>query len=156
MNGTHAGHGTSMTVTEHHYDVSAARLFAILVHPETYPEWLVGAKDIREVSSDWPRPGSFFKHTVGFGPIKIPDTTSARAVDGPHMLEMLVRARPLIEAVVRFEIASTGATSCQLTMTETPAGPYKFVAPLTQPLIRARNERSLDRLEDLVVIRPGR
>lgn len=140
-----------MTVTEHHYDVSAARLFSIMVEPETYPDWLVGTKCIREVSSDWPRPGSFFKHTVGFGPLKISDTTTARAVDGPHRLEMLVRARPLIEAVVRFEIAPTSTSSCLLTMTETPAGLFKLVAPLTQPLIRARNERSLERLAGLVV-----
>ena len=136
-----------MTVTQHSFDVPADRLFAVLVDPETYPAWLVGTKKIRHVSSRWPEPGSHFKHTVGFGPLAIPDTTSVRALEGPRMLEMMVRARPAIEAVVRFEVEPIGPTSCRLTMIETPVGPYRLIAPVAQPLIRGRNERSLHRLE---------
>jgi hypothetical protein len=138
-----------MTVTEQAFDTSADALFAIIVEPDTYPEWLVGTKTIREVSADWPEPESFFKHAVGFGPVAIPDTTTARAVAAPTMLELLVRARPLIEAVVRFDISPT-SSGCVLRMTETPVGIFKLVAPVAQPLIRLRNERSLHRLKALV------
>jgi len=138
-----------MTVTEHTFDISAGVLFHVIVDPETYPQWLVGTKNIREVSADWPQPGSYFKHTVGFGPIAIPDKTTARAVEAPRMLELLVRARPAIEAVVRFEITADG-TGSKLRMTETPVGIHKLISPLAQPLIRARNERSLKRLDEII------
>lgn len=143
-----------MSVTERTYEISPETLFATIVDPSTYPEWLVGAKKIREVSSTWPEPGSFFKHAVGFGPIVIPDTTTASAIMRSHMLELLVRARPIIEARVRFDIAAKESGSV-LRMTETPVGIFKLVAPVAQRLIRARNERSLDRLAALVEKRGG-
>ena len=139
----------AMSVTEQKFAISPAALFDVLVDPTTYPKWLVGAKHIREISPDWPAPESWFKHTVGFGPLAIPDRTTLRDVEAPIMLELLVRARPAIEAVVRFDVVPK-ADGCLLRMTETPAGLYKFVSPLAQPLIRARNERSLRRLRDLV------
>jgi uncharacterized protein YndB with AHSA1/START domain len=138
-----------MTVTERHFDVEPNALFAFLVEPETYPAWLVGTKRIRTVGSTWPQPGSSFKHLVGFGPVAIADTTTSRAITAPALLELFVRARPLIEAVVRFEVTPT-PDGCQLRMTETPAGAYKLVSPVLQPLIRARNERSLTRLGQLI------
>ena len=138
------------TVTRHTFNIPGDRLFTVLVDPETYPAWLVGAKKIRDVSPAWPAPGSHFKHTVGFGPIALPDKTSVRAVQEPRMLELLVRARPVLEAVVRFDVSETGPDSCHLTMTETPVGPYKLIAPVAQPLIQARNAHSLDRLETLI------
>lgn len=55
----------------------------------------------------------------------------------------------MIEAIVRFDIAGTSG-GCKLRMLETPVGIYRLVAPITQPLIRARNERSLQRLHDFV------
>jgi uncharacterized protein YndB with AHSA1/START domain len=140
----------SPTVTKRTFDIPGGRLFTVLADPETYPAWLVGAKRIRDISPDWPAPGSHFKHTVGFGPIAVPDKTSVRAVQEPEMLELMVRARPVIEAVVHFHVIAMGPSSCQLTMTETPAGAYKLIAPVSQPLIKARNERSLDRLAALI------
>jgi uncharacterized protein YndB with AHSA1/START domain len=138
-----------MATTEQTFDVSVSDLFATLANPDTYPHWLVGAKRIRSVSDDWPQPKSFFEHVVGFGPAVIPDRTTVRAIDPPHMLEMLVRARPLLEAVVRFEVRGS-ATGCTLVMRETPAGVYKAISSVAQPLIRARNERSLRRLQEYV------
>ena len=72
--------------------------------------------------------------------------TTVRAVDPPDMLELHVRARPFLEAVVRFEVAAS-PTGCRLSMRETPVGIYKGISALAQPLIRARNERSLQRLK---------
>jgi uncharacterized protein YndB with AHSA1/START domain len=138
-----------VTVTKRTFSIPAAELFEVLVEPTTYPRWLVGAKKIREVSPQWPQPGSYFKHTVGFGPIAIPDRTTVRELQRPRLLVLFVRARPLIEAVVRFEVNDV-VGGCELVMTEQPAGVYKLAAPLTQPLVRLRNERSLQRLQDVV------
>lgn len=135
-----------VATTEEVFSVPPSELFAALADPDSYPHWLVGARRIRSVSADWPQPRSFFEHVVGFGPVAIPDRTTVRSIDPPHALELLVRARPLIEAVVRFEVEPT-TTGSTLTMIETPAGIYKIISALAQPLIGARNERSLRRLK---------
>ena len=141
-----------MAITEHPFTVSASTLFDTLINPDTYPRWLVGTRHIRSVSDDWPQPSSYFKHTVGFGPIAIPDRTTVRTIDEPRTLEMLVRARPVIEAVVRFDVTPS-PSGCTLRMEETPVGVYKLVSAVAQPLIRARNERSMKRLEAFVETR---
>lgn len=143
---------STTSVTEQKFLVTATELFAVLVDPDTYPRWLVGTKEIRMVSSDWPAPGSSFKHRVGFGPISIPDRTTVRDIESPKRLTLFVRARPVLEAVVQFDVTNTGE-SCVLKMTETPVSFYNIVAPLARPLIRVRNERSLQRLKDLVEAR---
>lgn len=134
-----------MATIERTFTITAKELFDAVTDPETYPRWLVGARKIRAVSPDWPSPNSHFEHTVGFGPIVIADTTSVIDVEPPRMLELLVRARPAVEAVVRFEVEPS-PSGCTLRMTETPAGIYKLISAMAQPLIRGRNERSLDHL----------
>ena len=138
-----------MTVTGRTFSTSAATLFEVLVEPTTYPRWLVGAKQIRDVSPQWPQPGSFFKHTVGFGPVAISDRTTVRELQPPRLLVLFVRARPAIEAVVRFELTDV-VGGCELVMTEQPVGVYKLAAPVMQPLVKRRNDRSLQRLQDVV------
>lgn len=138
-----------MATSEQTFAVSVSDLFDALANPETYPHWLVGARHIRSTSDEWPRPQSFFEHTVGFGPIVIPDRTTVQAIDSPAMLELRVRARPFLEAVVRFEIEAS-TTGCTVVMTETPVGVYKAISAIAQPLIRARNEHSLGRLKAFV------
>lgn len=138
-----------MAITEQQFHVSPSRLFDTLVHPDTYPRWLVGTRKIRNVSDDWPHPGSWFTHVVGFGPIAIADRTTMRGCDRPTSLEMLVRARPVIEATVRSDVLPS-TDGCTLRMTETPVGAYKLLSAVAQPLIQARNARSLKRLRSLI------
>lgn len=135
-----------MATTEQTFSIPTQELFDAVVNPDSYPHWLVGARKIRSVSEDWPSPKSYFDHTVGVGPIVIPDRTSVIAVQPPRMLELLVRARPAVEAVVRFDIEPS-PSGCTLRMTETPVGIYKMISAVAQPLIRARNERSLEHLK---------
>ena len=139
----------SLSVTEQVFPTARSSLFAVLTDPTTYPRWLVGAKRIREVSADWPAEGSDFKHVVGFGPLAIPDRTSVLRIVTDEQLELLVRARPLVEATVRFDL-ELSPVGCLLRMTETPRGVYKIVSPIARPLIDARNRRSLRRLAAVV------
>jgi uncharacterized protein YndB with AHSA1/START domain len=138
-----------MTTTQKTFAATAPELFSVLVEPETYPEWLVGAKRIRSVSPAWPEPGSSFEHVVGFGPLAIPDHTRVLDVDPPRSLTMLVKVRPLLEAKVNFSIEPHPVGSL-LTMTENPVGVFTAISPIAQPLIRARNERSMQRLVKVV------
>src|SRR4051812_41318490 len=55
-------------------------IFSVLLDPYTYPEWLVGAQRIRSVDDAWPEPGTAFHHVVGFGPIKVADSTRVERV----------------------------------------------------------------------------
>ena len=55
--------------------------FAVLIDPETYPRWLIGATAIRDIDDDWPAPGSKFHHVVGVGPLQIPDDTEVLAIE---------------------------------------------------------------------------
>jgi uncharacterized protein YndB with AHSA1/START domain len=135
-----------VTVTHRILAARPAEVFAVLTDPTSYPSWLVGAKRIRDVSADWPAPGSTFAHVVGFGPVSVADRTTVLEIDPPARLRLRVRARPAIAATVEFELEeSNGETT--LRMVEDPVGHYRFLAPLMEPLIRLRNERSLERLQ---------
>jgi uncharacterized protein YndB with AHSA1/START domain len=134
-----------VTTTVRSFDAPITAVYATLVEPTTYPHWLVGAKRIREVAPLWPAAGTWFEHVVGFGPLQLPDRTTSLGADAPHRLELLVRARPLLKATVKFELVER-ASGCLLTMTETPQGTYRHIAKLAAPVLRKRNERSLQRL----------
>lgn len=138
-----------MATSEADFSVSVADLFDVIIDPETYPRWLIGTRRIRTVSEDWPSPHSTFKHLVGFGPLVIADVSTLRAIRPPVMMELVVRARPVLEAVVRFELAPTYSGS-RLTMRETPVGVCRLFSAMTQPLIHARNDASLNRLRAVV------
>jgi hypothetical protein len=59
-------------------DIGASRdmVYAHLIDPRTYPDWLVGAQHIRGVDSHWPDRGAQFHHRVGLGPLTIDDATT--------------------------------------------------------------------------------
>lgn len=138
-----------MTVTEQTLVASPRVVFDTIADPITYPQWLVGTKRIVEVAPSWPEPGASFRHVVGFGPLALSDRTTVCELERSQMLEMFVRARPIIEATVRLDVRPH-PTGCVLRMTETPTGWYKLISPILQPFIRARNERSLRRLVNVV------
>jgi uncharacterized protein YndB with AHSA1/START domain len=124
-------------------------VWAVLADPTTYPRWLVGAVEILSVDDDWPVPGSSFRHRVGVaGPLTTQDSTTVRVVDTPRQLVLEARARPFGRAHVEIEVRAR-AGGCEVAMREGMMAPLTRLTPLAQPLIAARNERSLRRLRDL-------
>lgn len=124
-------------------------VFAALSDPYTYPEWLVGARSIRHVEDGWPRVGTRFHHRVGLlGPLTVEDHSESLAVDVPDRLAMSVRARPLGSARVVFSLTpvpSAGGTwSTRIEFDEELIGFMRPLTPVLKPLIKLRNERSLD------------
>jgi len=135
------------------FDASPVAMFKVLVDPTTYPSWLIGAAEIRDVDDAWPAPGSRFHHRVGVGPLSIPDHTEVLACDDEAMLCLRVRARPLIAAVVTFHVVGDrDGDHCVVTMEEEPARRVigNLVRPVLDPTIHVRNHRSLRRLDALV------
>ena len=47
-------------------DIASDRqtVFDFLTEPRTYPDWLVGAQDMRAVERGWPAPGTRFHQTA--------------------------------------------------------------------------------------------
>ena len=127
-------------------------IFSVLLDPYTYPEWLVGAQAIRSVDDSWPAPGAAFHHVVGFGPVKIADSTRVSEVSTPNCLELNVRARPFGRARARFTLHPEGPGRTELSFEETPTSPLlRFGAPVLDPGIAVRNDASLKRLRAVVL-----
>lgn len=130
-------------------------VFAALADPETYPHWLIGARDIRRVEENWPEPGSRFHHRVGLvGPLKVADSTKVLSIDEPRRLSLEVRARPFGRGRATFNlseaVADGGEPATDLEIDEVPLGALAPLAPVLAPLTAARNRRSLDLLADFL------
>jgi uncharacterized protein YndB with AHSA1/START domain len=125
-------------------------VFAVLADPRSFARWVVGSRKVRAADPDWPAPGATFDHAVGIGPLTVADSTTVRAAERPHRLEMLVRARPLTVAVVTLRLHADGSGT-RVEMDERPADLRSriFMNPLTDPLVRVRNHESLRRLKAL-------
>ena len=146
-----------MAYTSREVDAGATEAFAVLIDPEAYPRWLVGAQAIRRVDAAWPQPGSKFHHVVGFGPLRIADSTEVLAIDESAMiLRLEVRARPLIAAVATFRVVGS-STRCVITLQEEPALRTigNLVRPVMDPATHVRNHRSLRRLAQVIEQRDG-
>ena len=129
-------------------------VFAHLLEPRTYPDNLVGAKDIRAVDRHWPEPGAQFHHRVGVGPLTIDDATTVVAVSEPDELILRASVGPLGTALVRFRLLGSNPTlvkfdeapdSGLLSVVGTTFG--RFILKVS---VWGRNETSLQRLKDLI------
>lgn len=143
-----------MAFTAREIEASPAAVFAVLADPETYPRWLISASDIRHYDHNWPSPGTKFHHMVGVKPFVIPDSTEVIDVEPDRRLQLRVRARPLVVADVVFELVGDDER-CVVTLDEKPAfRPFTdLLRPMVDPLLHARNHRSLRRLADVVAER---
>jgi len=140
-----------MTTATHTFDRDLTAVFDALADPNTYPEWLLGAKEIRSIDPTWPSPGSTFNHRVGLvGPITVADSSSVLAIRAPHELVLEVRARPVGRAEVTFRLRSVAGGGTEVDFSEEPIGFARLMAPVAGPLAVARNHRSLAHLDDFL------
>jgi uncharacterized protein YndB with AHSA1/START domain len=135
---------TTVTHTFHHPLIT---VFDALADPLTYPQWLLGAKEIRAIDPTWPAPGSTFHHRVGLvGPVTLADSSSVAGIEAPNLLVLEVRARPLGRARVTFRLRASGPSTTEVAFSEETIGYAKVLAPIAGPLAIPRNQRSLDNL----------
>src|SRR5918997_5780139 len=137
-------------------DAPPSRVFEVLSDPDSYGEWVTGSKQVRDADPDFPAPGSRFHHTVGFGPITVSDHTVVEEVKRPQRVKLRAKARPLATAHVTLELKRKGRSKTEVTMIEDPAdlvSALVFYHPLTQLLVRGRNDESLRRLGELTTAR---
>ena len=145
-----------MAFVSREFDAPTADVFAILLDPASYPNWLIGAESVRAIDASWPEPGSRYHHRVGIGPLTMADSTEAVAVEPGLMLRLRVRARPFIAGVVTFRVIGDD-DRCVVTMEEEPARRVigNLVRPVLDPVTHVRNHRSLRRLGQFVAGRRG-
>jgi uncharacterized protein YndB with AHSA1/START domain len=128
-----------------------------VVDPTSYPEWLIGAEEIRDVDDRWPEPGSSFHHRVGLWRFSIPDRSDVLEIEPGSCLRLAVKARPFLSAVATFRlypVRDEPATTI-VTLEEEPAVRWlgNLVRPVLDPSIHVRNQRSLRRLEGYLFVR---
>ena len=129
--------------------VGAEAVWSVISNPETYPDWLVGAQQMRAVDSDFPKPGSELHHSVGPGKaLTVDDSSTATRAERPTRLDLRVRVGPL-QADVELHVLPA-PTGSEIRFRERPAGSAWVLTPLVRPLIHARNVESLRRLADLL------
>lgn len=140
-----------MSYTCRAFAASPREVFAVLADPTSYPDWLIGASEIREHDPDWPAVGTKFHHMVGVKPFVLADSTEVVDVQPDRLLRLHVRARPLVSAVASFTITG-GATGCVVCIQEEPTLRIigNLVRPVLDPIIHLRNHRSLRRLEKVL------
>ena len=137
-----------MTTATHTFQRPIDEVFTAIADPRTYPEWLLGAKEMRAIDPTWPAPGSEFHHRVGLiGPITIDDSSSSLGVHAPECLELEVRARPVGRARVTFRLTAPTPQTTEVDFSEVPIGAARILAPIAGPLAVLRNHRSLDNLD---------
>jgi hypothetical protein len=147
--------GSHVAVTTNHALLRAAApsVWAVLMDPMAYSDWVVGAKKIRGADDSWPAPGARFHHTVGVGPASLDDSSKILAIDAPDRLVLEVRVRPAGIAVVELLLeGGHEAGTTRITMNEAIRDPWwlRRVGPLLGPGLHARNSLSLWRLRRLV------
>lgn len=128
----------------------ADRVFGVLANPWSYARWVVGSDKVRGADPDWPAPGSQFEHSVGVWPLKSHDKTYVEECRPSRHLRLRVKARPFVTGRVWLDLTPhLGSTVVR--MYEDAADPFSraLVNPLTQPLVKWRNQRALDRLREL-------
>jgi len=138
-----------MAITQRSLPHPPERVFAALTTPETYPLWLIGCQQIRDVEEGWPAPGTRFHHRVGLvWTLTVADSTKVLEVEEPTRLVLEVRARPLGRGRVTFTVDPTSDGTTVLTLDEVPIGTLAPLQPLIDPVTARRNERSLSGLAD--------
>lgn len=144
---------TTEPVNSVEIDLPIDEAFDLVADASRYPHWLVGAQEVA-VGDGWPRPGSSFSHRIGFGPARIPGSTTVRVIDRPTRLVLAAGMGVLGEATVEFGLDPISADRTLVTIAEAPAkGAIRVGWKVSQPLVFAllwgRNRISLDALAEI-------
>lgn len=127
---------------------SPDEVFAVLSDPTTFPDWLIGDSEIRDFDHNWPSPGSKIHHLIGVKPFTLPDDSEVIDVEPNRSLTLRVRIRPFFVGNVTFRlVGGPDRTVVSIDEEPVPALVAAITRPIVDPLLHARNHRTLIRLE---------
>jgi uncharacterized protein YndB with AHSA1/START domain len=138
-------------------EASPEEVFRALLDPYQYPNWVVGAKELRDVDPQWPEVGSAFYHRLGTEVTDIKDKSEILELEIPHRIVLRTFARPL--GIARVTISARPAEDGTIvSIKEVPEEGTKLkkITPLLDPLVHVRNIEALRRLERIVRILASR
>jgi uncharacterized protein YndB with AHSA1/START domain len=126
---------------------SPEAVFAVLDDAYAYPRWVVGARRVRRVDSNWPAVGSKFHHAIGTAAGELHDSSKVLERVSPERIVLEVRFRPTGVASVEIDVKRDGEKSV-VTLVESPTcGPVSHLPGfITDPLLFVRNVLALQRL----------
>jgi len=131
-------------------DAPPTTVFSVLSDPESYGEWVVGSRAIRDADADFPAVGSRFHHQVGVPPLLINDHTEVLVNEAPSRLVLRAKTRPLATGRIELHLVPAGDGTRGTVLEGAGDLPSRIVFnPITYPLVQLRNQRSLDRLRRL-------
>lgn len=147
---TGLGSALSMARNQAYIDAPPAAVFAVLSDADSYGEWVVGSRTIRDADAGFPAVGTRFHHQVGIPPLLLNDHTEVLESQAPSRLVLRAKTRPLATARIELRLVAEGQGT-RVTMFEGAGDLLSHVVmnPLTDPLLRLRNRHSLDRLRRL-------
>lgn len=131
--------------------ITPAQVFAALSDGDSYDQWVVGTRKIRDVDLGFPAPTTAIHYTVGYTPIRKDGRTVVKSLDPDRQLELEAKAWPF--GTMKIGIAAYAVDGgCVVTIEERPLrGPAaKFHNPVADLLIKLRNVETLRRLEKRV------
>ena len=139
-----------MARNEAFIDAPPTRVYDVLSDPQSYGDWVVGSKRIRDADPGFPGIGTRLHHSVGIGPVATRDHTRVLAVTPGRELVLRARALPFGVATVALHLRAEGSGT-RVTMVEDPANRAVnvLIGPLGHLAIRIRNVESLRRLKRL-------
>lgn len=139
-----------MAVNEVEIAASPEEVWEVLSDAQSYREWVVGAKEIRDADEGFPQTGTRFHHTIGVGPLTIRDDTLVVRSERPDVLQLHANMGRLGSADVTLRLhGEEGRT--RVVMRERGArGAMQALQPVNELLLRGRNLISLEKLRDVV------
>jgi carbon monoxide dehydrogenase subunit G len=137
-------------MAENQIEIAAApeRVWAVLADPQTFDDWVVGAKDVRDADATWPEVGSTLHHTTGVGPLSVDDETNVEVSEQPRRLVLLAKVGAAGQFRVTLDLRAT-PSGTTLVMFEEPVAGLADHVPGADAAIKARNVISLERLKGL-------
>jgi hypothetical protein len=140
-----------MSRTELLVEAPPSAVYAVLMDPWAYGDWVVGSRRIRAVDPEWPAVGARFHHTVGIPVLHLDDSSRLLENIPDRRVRLEVRVRPFGIGVVCLELHAANRDATRVVMTEEPHRGLLDIA-WSKPLdwiTNLRNKRALQRLARL-------
>jgi hypothetical protein len=122
-------------------------MWALLADPYCFADWVAGTSAVECADPAWPAQGSRLHHRFGPWPFQVRDETTVLASEPSRHLVLQALARPIAEVWVEVWVRPSGGGGSVVTLREDMLGGWAArLCPISEPIQRWRNRRSLGRL----------
>lgn len=139
-----------MSTTKKTTDIKPDAIWNVIANAQSYKDWVVGAKEVRDVVGNWPEPGSEIHHTVGAHVVGNKDVTVVLECEPNKRIKMKAHFRPIGVAEVTIDLIET-ETGTEIVMNEVMVDGAASHVPqaINDVGLHPRNVKTLDLLAEL-------